>query len=486
LTKWSLRVQAAAQRWGWLLLLALAPFFLFMGPATSPVLLVVPALLAVLWIKRPATLNRTPLDWALLLMAVMVLVSLWATFSIAFSLPKIAGLVFGLGLFYAAVAAGRAARGGWLALAAVYLALGAGVAAIGLLGTSWSSKFPLLAAVTARLPSALVSLPGAENGLQPNEVAGVLVWVTPVALALALALWLHFDALVQAYGGPTTTAAVVSVTLMALGSGGVLALTQSRSALFGLALALLAMGLLASRRVRWITLTLLVVGLLGGVAFFGQRIKVLYDESGNGGMASEPAQDLLSLDQRVDIWSKAVYGIEDFALTGMGMNTFRKLAGVLYPSAMFRPDEDLGHAHNTWLQVALDLGLPGLVGYVAVWMVTIGMLLQVVQVTHPKPQRGTSDEERRTDVDHWSFVLRPPSPFLRPLALGILGAFAGSFGYGFTDTVALGARPGFLWWLLLALAVLVWMQSRPEGVYSVSQSVVPMIISGEKGQAVGT
>jgi putative inorganic carbon (HCO3(-)) transporter len=448
-TRWPSRLQGATPRWGWLLLLALAPLFLFISPATSPVLLVVPALLALLWTKSEQVVaNRTPLDWALLLLAVMVLVSLWATFSILFSLPKIAGLVFGLGLFYAAVACGRAAPGGWVDVAVVYLALGVGVAAVGLLGTRWSAKIPVLTAIAARLPADLITLPGAENGLQPNEVAGVLVWVVPVAIGLAVALWLNFDAHVRAHGGPAATAAVVSATLVALVTGGVLVLTQSRSALFGLALALLAMLLLAGRRVRRVALALLFVGLLAVVALYGQQLKALYDYAVyDTATTSDPGRFFAGMNQRVEIWSRAVYGIEDFALTGMGLNTFRKLVFVLYPLSLVSPTTELGHAHNTWLQVAVDLGLPGLVAYLSAWFSTVVMLVQALRHS----ARGT--------------------PMLRALALGLLGAMAGSFGYGLTDTVSLGARPGFMWWLMLALAVLVWMRSQPAGVYSVSQSV---------------
>ena len=33
--------------------------------------------------------------------------------------------------------------------------------------------------------------------------------------------------------------------------------------------------------------------------------------------------------------------------------------------------------------------------------------------------------------------------------------------FGLLDAIALGAKPGFLWWLLLALVVVVWEQA-PE------------------------
>ena len=39
------------------------------------------------------------------------------------------------------------------------------------------------------------------------------------------------------------------------------------------------------------------------------------------------------------------------------------------------------------------------------------------------------------------------------LAIGLLGALTAAFFYGLFDAVALGARPGFLFWIMLAIAV---------------------------------
>ncbi len=44
----------------------------------------------------------------------------------------------------------------------------------------------------------------------------------------------------------------------------------------------------------------------------------------------------------------------------------------------------------------------------------------------------------------------------RAVSVGILGCLAGYFVYGITDTVALGAKPGFLWWMLIGLATALW------------------------------
>jgi putative inorganic carbon (HCO3(-)) transporter len=38
---------------------------------------------------------------------------------------------------------------------------------------------------------------------------------------------------------------------------------------------------------------------------------------------------------------------------------------ILYPFFTVPPDTDIAHAHNIFLQTALDLGIPGLVAYLA-------------------------------------------------------------------------------------------------------------------------
>ncbi|MFQ5410473.1 MAG: hypothetical protein ACE5FI_18855, partial [Anaerolineales bacterium] len=79
----------------------LAPFALFPTPTRFVALLAIPALWLWRWrVTRlsnpsgPHFIPRTPLDGAIFWIALMVLVSLYATFDIGFSLPKIAGLVY--------------------------------------------------------------------------------------------------------------------------------------------------------------------------------------------------------------------------------------------------------------------------------------------------------------------------------------------------------------------------------------------------------
>lgn len=407
----------------WLLLLL--PLVLFPSPARTPVLLLLPAL----WLCRKLAYGRftvaTPLDSAVLLLLLMVLVSLWATFDIAFSLPKITGMVYGVALFYAVVAwAGRSTRHLWGGVA-LLLGCGLGVAALGLVGTRWSSKLPLIGGVIDRLPARLLSVPGGE-GFNPNEVAGVLLWMTPLTLALTVAavFWLLDGR------WPARWQAAVVVLLTGGSSlllGGLLLLTQSRGALLGFGVALIVMLLLAAgTRPRWLlaAVGLLLLAVIAVMNVNGPEFgaAALFETTGQ---AFESASVVNSLAGRQEIWSRAIYGIQDFPFTGMGMNTFRRVVHILYPLFLISPETDLGHAHNHLLQTGLDLGIPGLVAYLALWLGLGGMLWQV-----------------------WR---RNSHPGARMLVAGFAGCLIAYAVYGMVDAVALGARPGFILWLLWGL-----------------------------------
>ena len=151
----------------------------------------------------------------------------------------------------------------------------------------------------------------------------------------------------------------------------------------------------------------------------------------------------VSFDARLEIWSRAIYGLQDFSFTGMGLGTFRRVAPVLYPFFMIAPDKDVAHAHNFYLQSGLDLGLPGLIAIFAIWIVGFAMLRQTYgsqQVIHGLP--------------------------IRALAVGVAAGLLAHFIFGLTDTVALGARPGFLLWMAFGLATGIYVKSNQPSAIS--------------------
>jgi putative inorganic carbon (HCO3(-)) transporter len=119
-----------------------------------------------------------------------------------------------------------------------------------------------------------------------------------------------------------------------------------------------------------------------------------------------------------------VYAIQDFPFTGVGLGTFRRVVGLLYPLFTISPDIDIAHAHNIFLQVALDVGVPGLIAYLALLWVAGAVA--------------------------WH-VARGGPPLLQALAIGLLAALVSLHLYGLTDALALGSKPGLAFWMILGL-----------------------------------
>jgi putative inorganic carbon (HCO3(-)) transporter len=373
-------------------------------------------------------------------------------------------MVLGFGVFFAVAREGERPRG-WTLSLLVFLGIGLGIAALGVFGTSWvTSKITLFDPIIARLPRLIMGLQGAESGFHPNEVAGGLIWVLPLMMAISVALFFlprppHWPAFGAGKNGEASAQRkdwqekmrgwrLVGVAILCLAAtffvAAVFLLSQSRGGYIGLALTLPVLILIAlPPRWRWYSLALLallaiVLGILLASHWEAARIWVT-----GSNLAADPVLSLFSLEGRLEIWSRAIYGIQDFPFTGMGMNAFRKVVQVLYPFFRIGPDIDIGHAHNEFLQAALDLGIPGLIAFIALYIGAFWMLTDIWKTTRP-PHLIT---------DHYSLFSVPCSLFTRSLALGLAGGLLAHLLYGLTDAVALGAKPGVLFWMLLGLIV---------------------------------
>jgi putative inorganic carbon (hco3(-)) transporter len=458
-------------RWHWLWLLLAAPFLLFPNSRRSLAMLAVPGIWVLSLIvrgfgnndahdARPARgISVTPLNSSIWLMALMVLVSTWATYDISMSLPKISGMVLGFGVFYAVTREGSDAKRWWLILI-LFLCMGFGVAVLGLVGTDWfTSKLgSLFDSAVGSLPRLIAGLPGAESGFHPNEVAGALTWIVPLMLALSVGLLFpirdnHKLSLrrrsnlessrarllrPQIWARNATGAHSVdikkgwiwplrlSLWLATLFVTGVFVLTQSRGGYIGLAIATLGMLFFAlPRGWRWGILGFVVIlGLVLGLTVTEAQTVQIRDWAVGSGLTTDRALSLNTIEGRVEIWSRAIYGLQDFPFTGMGMNTFREVVHVLYPLFLMAPDKDFGHAHNEFLQAGLDLGIPGMIAFMGLYLGAYWMLMRL-----------------------WIDA----SGLGKVLLLGLGGGLTAHLLYGITDAVALGAKPGLLFWMLLGL-----------------------------------
>jgi len=437
-------------RYHWILLIIAAPFLVFPSSLRSIALIVIP----VIWFsylftgnkdnfyqsstfdRQPSTISgfpSTPLNISILALSIMLLVSLWATFSIELSLEKIAGLVLGLGVYFAVVYESRKNSGFWWCLA-IFLAGGLAWSALGLIGMEYQVRFSFLEPIITRVPVLIHSFPTLGTGLHHNAVGGTLVWVLPLMASLSWFSIKEKDRVPRKYRSLRGI-----LWLGTLFMGLVLFLTQSRGSYlaFFIFIFFLLMILLPVRG-RWILAVLLIVCVvIGGmiISLGGGWVQVI-----GGTQVSEDAGfSINTLEDRIEIWSRAILGISDFPLTGMGMNTFRETVHILYPMFTIPPEVDLGHAHNEFLQAALDLGIPGMVAFISIYVIAFWMLARIWRMVRMGKDDG-----------HQSGLLGDPV-FCQFLVLGLGGGLFAHLVFGLMDAITLGAKPGIFFWMLLGL-----------------------------------
>jgi putative inorganic carbon (HCO3(-)) transporter len=426
------RMSATIIRWEPLLILAAAPLLLLPSPRRAWALAVIPLVWAMIWVAGRMPLAATPLNAPVLLLWIMVLVSLWATYDVEQSLGRIAGMVLGLGIF---ALVGREARksSGQVFWLMAYLLSGLGLSGLALFGTRWLRKFPILEGITSRLPPRLDAFLGEEGIFHPNIVAGALLWVLPLVLLLAMFAVTHVPLLTRHVGTKKTFGLNILLLITAAFMSGVFLLTQSREAFIGLGVSMSVIGFpfaFALRNnsqasLKPLALGLFLVLMLAVMAVLRVGPIAAMEFVFGGTQPGEGALSISSLSSRLEIWSRALYAIQDFAFTGIGMGTFQPIVRALYPLFTISPEVEFVHPHNHLLSAAVDLGLPGLVAYLSLYLSAGWMLLRIFQ--------------------------RAGSPWTRTLALGYGASFLAYFIYGLTDAIALGTKPGVFFWYMLGL-----------------------------------
>ena len=366
------------------------------------------------WIARREPWPSTPFNGALLLFALVIPVAVWASALPELTLPKLTGLILGLAA-YRAIAISVHDRRSFLWGVAALALVGLAIWAVGFLGAGWGRSSPGSVPVLRRLPRALTVLPSApDSGINPNQLAGALVLFLPLAATGVVGWWR------ERRWGP----ALLAVAGLGLAFG-TLALTQSRSGWLGGAAGLLALAMFAGlvshqRRLQLLAVALPVTLIVAvGVVFALRPDVVALFLNASTSSAGE-----ISLSGRPEIWSCALYAIQDFSFTGTGLGTFRRVVNLLYPLFTVSPDTDIAHADNMFLQVAVDMGLPGLIAYLA--------LLELAAVVA------------------WG-ATRRGSGAVRSLGIGLFAGLIALHVYGLTDALALGSKPGLVFWMALGL-----------------------------------
>lgn len=404
-TTWSSRY-ARFLWWEPLWLAVLSGFILLPGhfvPSQFYPLLVL--LLAGFWPLRWLITQRlwqpTPLNLSIAVLLLWLPVNLWASADRARSWPAVGCLCLGIAWYFALIhwppSSLHPERIAWF-----LLVCGAGLLLLGpLLTPRMALDLAVLAGIQGRLKPLTEQL---GETINPNILAGGIALLTPLAAALTLRWdwtsrrWLPFLL------GLLSCCGIVLIIL-----------AQSRGADIGTILAILIIFVL-----RWPKLTyatpLLLLLLVAGLYWLGPNFLFpkLTNDSALGG-----------LEGRLEIWSRAVYAIQDFPFTGIGIGTFGEVIPLLYPYFVIAPDVAVPHAHNLFLQVAVDLGIPGLVAYLALLINLFRMVYHILT--------------NRQSALSWA------------LGAGSLGALLAMLLHGMVDATLWGSKLAVLPWLLFAM-----------------------------------
>lgn len=279
---------------------------------------------------------------------------------------------------------------------------------VSLTAVNWTGKASQTNDVTRFLPQLQTFYPFWEGGFNPNELAGVLAYLLPLAAGLAvrnIRLKSGFSALLRIGAG-------IAAFMMLAG----LLLGQSLSAIAGCAVGLVVV---FTPRGLW------RYSALGGVLFIViAQIAIMASPSNTITLLKSlsPREGDNSLNHREVIWLSANAMLADHPLTGTGMSNFRFLRGP-YPTPGYE-NVLTPHAHNEILQIGADLGLPGIIVFVG-WYGVSGYLLLMTW------KRG---DDR-----------------LRILAVSLAGGLISHAIYGLADAIPLWDRFYFIHWLMLGL-----------------------------------
>lgn len=351
---------------------------------------------------------RAPANWGVLGLCAMLPVSLWATALPEKTWVQVLRLLAGVGVFYAAAGWARSPRRAWWSmwgLGALGLALGGAA----LFAVDWTArKIPFIPV------DFLAQLPRLGEGVHPNVMAGGLVLLIPM-----LAGWWLFDLRRLGWLGASAVAGLL-VFMTA-----VVVLTKSRGGYLGVAAGLALLVVL--RWPRWGWSVVLGAGLLGAVALYAPASPVNLAGLTDSGT-------IMTLEGRMEIWSRGVYMLRDFPLTGVGMGSFTEVADTLYPFFSFEPGS-VTHAHNLLLQIGADLGVPGLAAWVAA---LVGMIAAGWGLLRSRFAGGSHEVS-------WKAV-----------GAGCLCSLLALVTHGVFDAVVWGTRASFIPWVVWGVCAGAW------------------------------
>jgi len=363
----------------------------------------------------------TPMDMLIIGLLLFPPISLFVSIDWELTLPNTYGLVLSAALFYLIVNLFRRRKRLPLALIATIL-LAIMIATLGLVGTDWgTSKSNFLTSIYQLLPNVLKNLPGMPvgQGINENTLGGALAFFLPFLVSL---IW-DKGGFRRMYLKNSSREDLIhilyksTIGLVILLIAITLILTQSRGAMLGSIVGILVLAIWKDKHFLWVLPVILLyfIVIIQGYTKGGlTELVALLDNSGEA-----------TIQSRLTLWQNSIYILQDFPITGTGLSAFGSVFQSYYTFNIFPyANTVFFHAHNTFLTIAVEMGLPAMVLYGAL----LGSFFTMA-----------------------FYVNRTGRKFIRTLASGLACGMIAHQVFGLTDAYTLGKKLGVIMWIYFGL-----------------------------------
>ncbi len=399
------------------LLALLGPLFVFPREKWNWVLLVgVAAVFIGRSIFERRLLPHTPVDLAVGLLVIWAFLGMLLNFySIAAGMSKIAGLAYGITFFYILIGGMRKLIRIKIAIV-IFIAMGMVVSLVGTL--SRLDHFESLSIpqidnneLVKSIPKVIIKFDRAETGINPNPLGGTLLLFIPLGMMAFASLLKKKNATAKQY---SRYMAIVGMAII-LGLE-IFAIIYSRSSGAWLAFGFILLMMGKKRR--------LIKACLGLVVFMTFFFIMKSPDLNNNAFIKNTRESLnVSASSRIRLWKGGLEAARAHPVFGLGMDRLRATP----------PFEGIS-AHNQFIHLAAEMGIPALIAYLAILIGAGWMTLEVVRSRMPE-----------------GMIL-----IMRGLAWGQFGFVI----FGIADTIPLGAKPGLFFWISLGLMTSIYLFGR--------------------------
>ena len=140
---------------------------------------------------------------------------------------------------------------------------------------------------------------------------------------------------------------------------------------------------------------------------------------------------------------EVVRRVHDASPEAIGITCVTPLFPVVVEARYPLPGPEVAppHVHNLFLQVGVDLGLPGMIAYLVLFITCLVRVGQAVTAFRTRENAG-----------------------MVALSAGLLGSLVVAGVHGLLDAATWGARPSPLLWILLALSLATYRFSRQKAI----------------------